>query len=118
MKDFEVKLQGDVLIIIVNLTRATTNESAELKNLLIEQIALKKRKIIVDLKQCSHMDSTFIGVLVLSHRDLLTKGGELKSVNPIEPAKSILKLTGIDRVLKTYDTIEEAVKSFNGNVAH
>jgi len=118
MKDFEVKLRGDVLVIPVNLTRATTNESAELKNLLTEQIALKNRKIIIDLNQCSHMDSTFVGILVVNHKELLTKGGELKLVNPIEPAKSLLKLTGIDKVLKTYNTIEDAVKSFDKSVTH
>jgi anti-anti-sigma factor len=117
MENFRQKTNGDVQIIKVNLPRASMNESVELKNLLNEQMALGNKKIVADLSQSSSLDSTFIGVLVLIHKDLITKGGELKLVEPLEPAKELFHLTGVAKIFNTYDTIEDAVKSFNNGVA-
>ena len=117
MDNLEHKIHGDVLVIKVNLTRAAIKESAELKNLLTEQIIRGNKKIVADLSQCSSLDSTFIGVLVVSHKELVTKGGELKLVDPLEPANELFQLTGIAKIFNTYSTIEEAVESFNTGAA-
>ena len=113
MEYFEQKILDDVLAITVNLTRASAPESVELKKFLNEQIVLGKKNIVVDLSPSNNLDSTFIGVLVVIHKELLTKGGELKLVEPQEPAKELFHLTGVARIFNTYDTTEEAVKSFN-----
>ncbi len=73
MNYFEQKIVDDVLVIKVNLQRASMNESAELKNLLNEKTLLGNKKIVADLSECSSLDSTFIGVLVLIHKELITK---------------------------------------------
>lgn len=117
MENFDQKILNNVLVITVNLSRATVNESAELKNLLTEQIIRGNKKIVADLSQCSSLDSTFIGVLVVSHKELVTKGGELKLVEPLDPAKELLQLTGVAKIFNLYTTIEEAVKSFHQDVS-
>ncbi len=117
MENFEQKVVDDVLILTVNLTRATVKESAKLKNLLTTQITMRRTKIIADLNQCSSLDSTFIGVLVVSHKELITKGGELKLIEPQEPAKELFHLTGINKIINIYSTIEEAVDSFSKSAA-
>ncbi len=117
MNYFEQKIVDDVLVIKVNLQRASMNESAELKNLLNEKTLLGNKKIVADLSECSSLDSTFIGVLVLIHKELITKGGELKLVEPLEPAKELFHLTGVAKIFNTYDTHEEAVNTFNKGVA-
>jgi len=117
MKYFEQKIHDDVLVINVNLPRATLNESVELKDFLNEQIVLGNKKIVVDLSQSTSLDSTFIGVLVVKHKELITNGGELKLVEPLEPAKELFHLTGVAKIFNTYDTSNEAVKSFNKGVS-
>ena len=117
MENFEQKVIGDVLILTVNLTRATVKESAKLKNLLTTQITMRRTKIVADLNQCSSLDSTFIGVLVVSHKELITRGGELKLVEPLEPANELIHLTGVVKIINTYTTIEQAVASFSKGVA-
>lgn len=116
MKDISQEIRGDVLTNRVNLLRATVIEAAVLKNLLNEQVVLGHSKIVVDLSQCTHLDSTFIGVLVVTQKKLLAQGGELKIVDPLDPAKELFYLTGISNVFETFNTSEEAVKSFNDNV--
>jgi len=117
MEYFEQKILDDVLAITVNLTRASAAESVELKKLLNEQIVLGNKKIVVDLSQSTSLDSTFIGVLVVKHKELITNGGELKLVEPLEPAKELFHLTGVAKIFNTYDTSNEAVKSFNKGVS-
>ena len=86
MENFCQEYRSDILINRVNLLRATVNEADELRNLLDEQIVLGSTKMVVDLSQCTHLDSTFIGVLVVALKKLLAKGGELKIVEPLDPA--------------------------------
>jgi anti-anti-sigma factor len=115
MEDITQQIRGDVLTNRVNLLRVTVNEAVDLRNLLEEQIVLGHSKIVIDLSQCTHLDSTFVGVLVVTQKKLLAKGGELKIVDPLDPAKDLLNLTGVSNVLGTFETAEDAQKSFNKN---
>ncbi len=50
------------------------------------------------------------------HKNLLAKGRELKIVNPLDPAKSLFHLTGITKVLNTFEAASDAVKSFTNRI--
>jgi len=116
MEEITQQISGDVLVNRVNLLRATINEAADLRTLLDEQITIGHSKIVIDLSQCTHLDSTFVGVLVVTQKKLLAKGGELKMVDPLDPAKELLYLIGISKVFETFEIAEEAVKSFNNRI--
>jgi len=116
MEDITQQISGDVLVNRVNLLRATINEAADLRNLLDEQITIGHSKIVIDLSQCTHLDSTFVGVLVVTQKKLLAKGGELKMVNPLDPAKELLYLIGISKVFETFEIAEDAIKSFKKRI--
>ena len=114
MEGITQEIRGDVIINKVDLLRATLNEAFELRHILDEQIAIGYSKIVVDLSQCTHVDTIFIGILVATHKKLLAKGEELYIVNMLDPAKELLfQLTGISRVLNTFETTEDAVRSFS-----
>lgn len=114
MEGITQEIRGAVIINKVDLLRATINEAFELRHILDEQIAIGYSKIVVDLSQCTHLDTILIGVLVATHKKLLAKGEELYIVNMLDPAKELLfQLTGISRVLNTFETTEDAVKSFS-----
>ena len=112
IENFYLAIREGVLTIGVNLVRVSVNEAAELRNLLEEQIVLGYSKIVVDLSQCAQLDSTFIGVLVVTQKSLLTNGGELKIVDPPDPAKEMFYLTGTSNVFDTFEAAEDAIKSF------
>ena len=114
MEGITQEIRGDVIINKVDLLRATVNEAFELRYLLDEQIAIGYSKIVVDLSQCTHLDTILIGVLVATHKKLLAKGEELYIVKMLDPAKGLLfQLTGISRVLNTFETTDDAVRSFS-----
>lgn len=116
MEDITQEIRAEVIIYKVNLLKASVNEAAELRNLLDEQITIGHSKIVVDLSQCTYLDTTFIGVLVVTHKKLLAIGGELIIVDPLDRAKELFYLTGISKVLNTFEAAEDAVKSFTNRI--
>ena len=113
MEDFSKRLMGDVLVLTVNMSRATIKEASELRKILDDEIVLKRLKVVVDLSQCSHIDSTFLGVLVVSLKKLSAKGGELKIVEPTDFAAGFMEVTGTKKIFNVYPSIDEAISSFN-----
>ncbi len=110
------KISGDVITNRVNLLRTTVNEANEIRNLLEEQIVFGHAKIVIDLSQCTHLDSTFIGVLVVTQKKLQEKGGELNLVEPLDPAKELFYLTGVSKMFNTFESAEDALRSFNNGI--
>ena len=112
MEDFEKKIQKDVVIEVVNLTRATLKEANQFKKILQEDIEKKFKKIVIDISQCEFLDSTFLGTLVLAKKSMDRIGGELKIVEPASVFKVLLEKTSTLQVFDTYKSIDEAVNSF------
>ena len=88
-----------------------TKEAGELKKILKEDIKKGFKKIIVDLSMCEFMDSTFIGVLVLTLKEIGEVGGELRLVRPPSLAHTVLAGTRTLELFNVLDTVEQAIRS-------
>ena len=111
-EDFETLLINDVIIQVVHLSRATFKEASQLKKSLDELIKNNHKKIIVDISQCEFVDSTFLGVLVLSLKSSAKIGGDVRLVKPHEIVKTLMERAGTLNVFNFYDSIDEAIRSF------
>jgi anti-anti-sigma factor len=111
MEDFKKYLMDDIVIEKVNITRATYKEAGELKKILKEDINKGFKKIIIDLSMCEFLDSTFIGVLVLTLKEIAEVGGELRLVQPPSLANTVLAGTRTLELFNVLDTVEQATKS-------
>ena len=56
--DFERTTNNRVVVLNVNLIRATLKEAEEFKNQLMEEISNGNKKIVVNLSRCEFIDST------------------------------------------------------------
>ena len=112
MEDFEKKIEKDVVIEVVNLSRATWKEANQFKAILQEDVEKKFRKLVVDISQCEFLDSTFLGTLVLAKRSINKIGGELKIVEPPSVFKVLREKTSTLQVFDSYKSLEDAVNSF------
>jgi anti-anti-sigma factor len=112
MEDFEKKIEKDVVIEVVNLTRATLKEAIQFKKILQDDIEKKFKKIVVDISQCEFLDSTFLGTLVLAKKSINRFDGELKIVEPASVFKVLLEKTSTLQMFETYKSVDEAVNSF------
>ncbi len=117
MNDFEKRRVGDVVVIDVNIGRATLKEAICFRKFMDEELDKKCLKMIVDLSSCEFVDSSFIGALVVSLKKISLYGGELRLVEPFSIAHSILSITGTLNIFNVYGSIEEALDAFNKPVS-
>ena len=110
--DFIQDKHDDILVEVVNLTRATLKEAEEFKIILTNDIGSGWRKIIVDLSECEFIDSTFLGALVVSLKKVTGLGGDLRLVGFQPAVHSMFELTRMYRVFESFKTKDEALKSF------
>ncbi len=118
MEDFEKKICADVIVEVVNLTRATWKEAGELKKILDEDMLLKYRRIVVDISMCEFMDSTFLGALVVAKKKMAQIGGEIKLIKPLYAMQVLLEKAGTLKVFDIYTTQREAIDSFACSLEH
>ena len=111
--NFDTFTRGDVIVEVVNLSRATMKEAEEFKNFIFKHIDEGFKKIVVDLDKCSFIDSTFLSTLVTSLKSLTAKGGNMKLCSVGSEVQSLLELTGTHRVFQIFPTKKEALRSFD-----
>jgi len=112
MEQLEKSHQCGFLITKIKLKKATILEALEFKSELDEEILNGNHNIIIDLGACDFLDSTFIGVLVVTWKKLKSVGGKLKLVKAGRFTKSVFHLTGTIEIFETYESVEEALSSF------
>jgi anti-sigma B factor antagonist len=72
----------------------------------------KRKKIIFDLTGVSHIDSTGIGIIVVSAGQVKEAGGQLRLAGVNQHLEHIFKLTSIDKVVAWNPTVTEAAAGF------
>ncbi len=112
MKELEKNYHCGFLIVSIHLKKATILEALDFKSEIDEEIQKGQHNVIVNLSECEFLDSTFIGVLVVTWKKLKAKGGKLKLVKPGYFTKSVFHLTGTIEIFETYESVEEALSSF------
>jgi len=68
--NFEKEINDDIVIEKVNLLRATYKETEVFRNFVQNDIEAGWQKIIIDMKNCEFMNSSFLGVLINSLKQL------------------------------------------------
>jgi anti-sigma B factor antagonist len=65
--------------------------------------------VVVDLSEVSFIDSTALAVLVQETRRLEGRGHSLVLVTNDPRTKRVVEVTGLNRVLRTYATLQDAL---------
>ena len=68
--------------------------------------------LIVDLTDVSFVDSAGLGQLVAALKLAIHNGGDLVLVKPNESVHDLLRITKLDTIFRTYDSVEEAAAAF------
>jgi anti-anti-sigma factor len=111
--DFDFIAVNDVLVISILKSTATYVESARFKQFLDTLIENGNRKIIVDLRKCKLVDSTFWGALIFAQRKIHNHNGSVRIVFDAQKQSVLVIATRMDKIFKMYEDVETAVDSFN-----
>lgn len=85
-----IEIKGDVDI----------NTVRDLKAAIFDALNTNKKRFIINLENVNYMDSSGIGVLIITLKKTHITGGEFYLCNVPEHIKKILKLTQIHKIFK------------------
>lgn len=75
-----------------------------------------KTRILLNLSEVTHIDSTGLGELIGGHITLTSKGGEIKLAHLTERLRDLMVITKLLTVFEVYDDEEQAIASFDSEV--
>ncbi len=104
---------GDVIVLEPKGKIMGGPDATTLHDKLHEFIDQNKKKVVIDLAKVDWMNSTGLGILISGLTTLRNNGGELKLANVTQKIKSLLTITKLITVFESFDSLDEAVASFN-----
>lgn len=113
MRDFEKNINDEILIIEVDLFRASIKDSAQFRVILDRELENGFKNIIVDLSKCTFIDSSFIGALVVTLKKLARLRGDLKLVITSKMIQNAVHLSRTVELFNTYYSVDEALNEKN-----
>jgi len=111
----DVRQVGDVIIVDIEGRLVLGVGDEILRDVIDQLVAEEWKKIILNLREVTIMDSSGIGEVVSGWKLARRFGGELKLLRPGPHIQRTLRLTQIMPLLEVYDTEEEAIASFDGD---
>lgn len=88
-------------------------ECSSLREQVMQLLAANKNKILLNLGEVSHVDSSGIGLLVEAVLFTAKQGGQLKLVNPSRILVNTLSIARLLSAFEIYANEAEALASFN-----
>ncbi|MDH3268595.1 MAG: STAS domain-containing protein [Ignavibacteria bacterium] len=112
MEHFQVNQIDGIVVIKVDLINATDKEAKTLLEIFERHMLFDGSKIFIDLTSCSHIESTFIGMIVKIFKRISENNGQLKLVFPQLSIVDSFRVIGITKILKCYDSADEALTAY------
>lgn len=94
---------------VVSITgRLTASGAPLLRNTISDLIEADNARIVVDLADTEFIDSSGLGALIGGLKSARVAGGDLRIAAVPESVRTVLRLTNLDRVLRSHPTAESA----------
>jgi anti-sigma B factor antagonist len=72
----------------------------------------QEKKIIFDLTGVTHIDSTGVGIIVMSAGQVKEAGGQLRLAGVNQHVEHVLRITSVDKLVTWSPTVSEAAVGF------
>src|ERR1700758_5468384 len=111
----EERAVGDVVVLDLK-GRVTLGDGDELLKDKVNSLVNRGfKKIVLNLAEVPYVDSAGLGEIVRTYTTVSRQGGSLKLLNLTKRITDLLALTKLLTVLETFDSEEEAVRSFSAS---
>ncbi len=107
-----MKIVDNVAVITLKGKLMGGPETEECHRQVKEAIAQGINKAAVDLSGAEWINSRGMGMLMACYISLANQGGELRLAGETEKTKSLLHMTKLNTIFKSYETVEKAIHSF------
>ncbi len=106
--DFTTENLGTDIAVVRGEGRLNMVSAGSLRETVTAAIAAGRRRIVVDLGATSFMDSSGLGALIGCLKSARQAEGDLRIAAPNEQVSMVLRLSNVDRILRSYDSAAEA----------
>jgi anti-sigma B factor antagonist len=103
---------GDVTILEVRGRVVFYDGAAVLRVRINDLLDEARLKFLLDLRGVTYIDSFGVGVIAAKYLSVRRKGGDLKLLCPSERTHHILSTAGLMRIFDSFDSEDEALRSF------
>ena len=86
--------------------------AGDAKQRMVETVEGGQKRLVVDMGGVDFVDSSGLGAIIGVLKAARQARGDLRIACPTGQLRSILELTMLDRVLRPYDTVEEALTGY------
>jgi len=93
------------------------NEQKAITDFVTEQLERGERLFLLDLSQVEYISSLGIACLAAAYVRVNGEGGKIKLISPSRGVARVLDLTRVGDVFKTYDDVDDALHSEQGEEA-
>ncbi|WP_373898995.1 anti-sigma F factor antagonist [Haloimpatiens sp. FM7315] len=88
------------------------HSAEEVRNKIDNRLDIENaNKLIMNFEGVTFMDSSGIGVVIGRYKRLIRNGGNVCVTNVNETIKRVFELSGMFKIIKLYDSIEEALNN-------
>jgi anti-sigma B factor antagonist len=112
-QDFTITMADGIPVLKFNMLRATIKETKAFKQNLVQLMAANHRFIIIDFSDCAFIDSAIVGVMVTLVKEFRNKKGDLLALTPPGTINNMFAQTGLDRVIKRFESLSSALASLS-----
>jgi anti-sigma B factor antagonist len=106
---------GDVMVLDLK-GRVTMGEGDELlKDKVNSLVNQGQKKIVLNLAEVPYIDSAGLGEIVRTYTTVSRQGGSLKLLNLTKRITDLLSITKLLTVFETFDSENDAVRSFSAS---
>ncbi|ONI65274.1 anti-anti-sigma factor [Leifsonia sp. ALI-44-B] len=108
--DFSTENVDTDIAVVRGDGRLNMVSAPQLRETVLAALDAGRRRIVVDLSNTSFMDSSGLGALIGCLKSARQADGDLRIAAPNEQLRMVLKLSNVDRVLRSYDSADEAYR--------
>ena len=113
MLDIQTKTLSSEIVVLEIAGRITLGgESKQLDWAVDKLVGEGRKKVIFDLAGVTNVDSTGIGIIVMSAGKLKKAGGELRVAGATAHVADVLKLTNVNQIVPLHPTATAAAEGF------
>jgi len=99
-----------VVSIVGSLDALTAPQAADF---LAAQVPVEQKQWVINLGQVKYMGSTGLRMIMEVMKKGREQGGDVRLAAAQPNVRRILEMSGLLRIMKAYDTVDEAIASFN-----
>ena len=107
--DVATDVTEDGIVIVRSQGRLNMAAAPQLRGVVSDLTAAGRVRIVIDLSAVTFIDSSGLGALIGGLKSARQAAGDLRIAAPTEQVTTVLGLTNLDRVLKPYASVEEAL---------